>query len=85
MNATSATAINPFEACTDGKVWWIQTPAPERFVLANSLTERQAAIIMKALDALGEISNGDGYYGAQAGKYKKIAREAIAYARGGAA
>lgn len=41
--------------------------------------ERQAARLMKLHEALRQIANGDGFYGAQAREYKQIAQEALGH------
>ncbi|MDC7675398.1 hypothetical protein [Asticcacaulis machinosus] len=37
--------IGPYEAHTNGKSWWVQTPAPYREVLAENLSEKAARML----------------------------------------
>lgn len=48
-----------YEAHTDGKLWWVQSPAPDRHVLASGLTEHAAARIVACVNACAGIPNPD--------------------------
>jgi hypothetical protein len=47
-------------------------------LIANDRDARLVKAAPQLLDALKEIANGEGYYGAQAREYKEIAKAAIA-------
>jgi len=80
----------------DGVYVDAETPCGFRYCVAKSVktgktdkdaieADANARLIAAApdmLEALEKIASGDGVYGAQAGEYKRIAREAIVQATG---
>ena len=56
--------------------WPLERVTTERDALISE-TERLRSVMGKMAKALRKIATGEGYYGAQAGEYKAIAKEAL--------